>query len=313
MLANKPRLRHFGFTLIETIVVILVVCLLLSLLIPAVQYARESSRRLSCANNLKQLGLALINYEASFHVYPQGINGGTYSAHVMLLPFYEQNALYNTINFSSGGSSGDFADGQSNATVAKTMLTSLTCPSDASAFNIPVTSYGWNGGFGKQMANFVGGFGCGAVENLTYLTSAGISDGLSVTSAASEWKIGYVGSSDDSTAVFKVKFRINDDYLTFIKDCLTATREKTDFSSWTKNGTWYIGSYGSTILNFNSSQNTRICTYGNSIDYGNWPISSSHTNGVNIVFFDGHVEHLSKSVSLPVLKSLSSKAGNDNL
>ena len=91
-----------GFTLIEVLVVIFVISLLAALLVPAVQYAREASRRLSCANNLKQLGLALSSYEAAYHVYPQGANGGAYSADIMILPFLEQAVLYHSINFVGG-------------------------------------------------------------------------------------------------------------------------------------------------------------------------------------------------------------------
>ena len=103
MSATRYGRRIAGFTLIEVIVVMFVISLLAALLIPAVQYARETSRRLSCANNLKQLGLALSSYEASYRVYPQGANGGVYSADIMILPFLEQTVLYNSINFCGWG------------------------------------------------------------------------------------------------------------------------------------------------------------------------------------------------------------------
>lgn len=101
----RLRNRKSAFTLIELLVVIAIIGLLLGLLLPAVQSARESGRRAKCANNLKQLALAVHNYESSFgYVPPQGIFpvGGTtntWSAIARLLPFVEQGNLYDLIDF----------------------------------------------------------------------------------------------------------------------------------------------------------------------------------------------------------------------
>ncbi len=102
-----------GFTLIELLVVIAIIAILVALLLPAVQQARESARRAACRNSLKQIGLALHNYEAMCKIFPPGstsvLDYGVWSSkpaeyHLhswasMLLPFLDQAALYNQINY----------------------------------------------------------------------------------------------------------------------------------------------------------------------------------------------------------------------
>src|SRR5579872_185409 len=103
--------KRLGFTLIELLVVIAIIAVLVSLLLPAVQQAREAARRTQCKNNLKQIGLALHNYEGSFQVFPQARNvtapdptapsgSGQYgaSAFTVILPYLEQESLYQRID-----------------------------------------------------------------------------------------------------------------------------------------------------------------------------------------------------------------------
>jgi prepilin-type N-terminal cleavage/methylation domain-containing protein/prepilin-type processing-associated H-X9-DG protein len=135
-----------GFTLIELLVVIAIIAVLIALLLPAVQAAREAARRMQCVNNLKQIGLAMHNYHSGNDTFPMGASKNCnsdpasscpgyadwrgWSSLGTSLPFVEQQALYNAINFSFAEEIHDAVSQPMNSTVIATVVRAYMCPSD---------------------------------------------------------------------------------------------------------------------------------------------------------------------------------------
>ena len=183
--------RRSGFTLIELLVVIAIIAVLIALLLPAVQAAREAARRIQCVNNLKQIGVALHNYQESRGVLPGAdmvFNVTELSALTNILPYLEQSNIYNSVNCAFS-----YQD-PTNTTAMYTVVNGFVCPSDLPDA-VPSlgaqTNYMANMGAGIVWQSAIGpNVGMPQPNGVFYgdsaTTFAAITDGLSNTTFYSE-------------------------------------------------------------------------------------------------------------------------------
>ena len=196
-----------GFTLIELLVVIAIIGVLIGLLLPAVQKVRGAAARLQCANNLKQIGLAMMNYESTYRTFPSGYldnmttnppNSAATSNPdpiigwgwgTLILPYLEQESLYKSININSIAMNNTYA-----GTIAfrKTVIKSFLCTSDDSGLNtFTISGTGGNFELAKssyagvngqaELADFDTAFGLGMFLRGRGVSIAEVTDGLSNT------------------------------------------------------------------------------------------------------------------------------------
>ncbi|HVS39456.1 MAG TPA: DUF1559 domain-containing protein [Gemmataceae bacterium] len=217
------RSSRQAFTLIELLVVIAIIAILIGLLLPAVQKIREVAARMTCGNNLKQIGLALHNYHDTNSALPSGyIDGDTNSASTpnndvgpgwgwatMILPFIEQGNLYNQINLNQGVGQG------SNIAVCQTPLKMYQCPSDGNQQVMPI----YDSSFSNPIAMLAHGnyVGCnGWVE--CFANAGGNYNPSSDGGAAMDGDVGGTGQSGNGAF-----YRNSHTRLTDVTDGLTNT------------------------------------------------------------------------------------------
>ena len=162
---RSSAVRRKGFTLVELLVVIAIIGVLVALLLPAIQAAREAARRSQCGNNMRQIGMALHNYHDTTNQFPPGAFRGTSrgSNLIRLLPFLEQQALYDLFDFDSPAGTdnqqfpGPLPDG--NVLLAAAVVPAYLCPSDTSARKVGDRPNQ------RQVANYVASYGPGPMSN----------------------------------------------------------------------------------------------------------------------------------------------------
>ena len=196
---SRQVMRKKGFTLVELLVVIAIIGVLVGLLLPAVQAAREAARRISCSNNIKQLGLAMMNYESAMKkippsacVNPKITTNASWSVHGRLFPYLEQNNLANQVDLSLNWSNFPVINGY--------RVPTYVCPSDpksdtprdtgltggTSGFFLYSTNYGFNLGTWFIYDPVTNRGGDGATFPNAELKLSAIADGLSRTLWSSE-------------------------------------------------------------------------------------------------------------------------------
>jgi prepilin-type N-terminal cleavage/methylation domain-containing protein/prepilin-type processing-associated H-X9-DG protein len=337
------RARRPGFTLIELLVVISIIAVLIGLLLPAVQSAREAARRTQCINNLKQIGLAAHNYHTAFRVFPfgKGPSYGTvlpgtpvyarWSAQSQLLMFIEQGNLFNSINFNLPPETPGMAGAvpfmppyqnpnRENATSSQVMVATFLCPSDLPTLSI------WPGGnnyFGNQQT-----WACDLSDSnpstiapnevqrgvFFYLSAVSIdtmTDGTSQTAIFSE-KIRGQGTPNPRTDMFATANQSSLD-ATYI-DCQSINPMTTPPLTSREGMSWVMGEMCCTTYNHVSTPNTKTCAgLGFPGTMANMsmqvPPSSNHPGGVNVLMGDGGVHFIRDSIFLLTWRALGTRNG----
>lgn len=296
-----------AFTLIELVVVVSIIGLLIALVLPAVQSAREASRRIVCANRLKQLGIALSSYESALNAFPQGTH---YSPHVMLLPYLDMTNVFNAINFQIASYSDP---SYANTTVSESSLAAFLCPSDIRHSDRSWNNYSGTTGVCERNHQLVGIF---SPKKCDY---SHITDGTGTTAAFSEILTGEKRTADHRRVVFATPsfFAKAGDFDLFVGECLARTlanskNENVDVNDYRGEG-WIGSSHTSTLYNHCLGINNNTCSNAGNIPTGAWTAGSAHDHGGNTAFADGHVVFLHDSMSLAVWRAYGSRGGGESV
>lgn len=317
--------------MIELLVVIAIIAVLIALLLPAVQQAREAARRSQCKNNLKQLGLALHNYESTFTALPPGAlaNPMVFSAQARLLPYLEQATLQNLLNFSVPpnlpGTGYDVTAVTQNDNAGKQVLPVMVCPSDGS--RVPGSEYGgisYPACYGSALTGPDDGSDTATLlfakprDNADGVIVArqcyrfrDITDGLSNTVVFGEQLLGD-GAADSTTPP------VNNDYrrriLVLTSNTQTTPTNCAAGTNWsgTRGEKWIW--HGRTLYNHYYGPNAKSpdC-YNASSGYFLTSARSAHTGGVQVGLCDGSVRFVSDNINLATWRALSTRGGGEIL
>ncbi len=329
---KRSQIRS-AFTLIELLVVIAIIAVLIALLLPAVQQAREAARRTQCKNNLKQLGLAVHNYEETHKVVVPGslhnweattVGGQRQSAFVMMLPFMDQAPLYNisqaggveaSVNGTQNYAGNAFHPWDGNHRLNRATVPGLLCPSDGdtaadSWLGSGRTNYmtcrgdgawdnnpGWNGNGGRGLRGFfVGGGGPAGKRRF-----ADVTDGLSNTICISERIKAKEGSTtikggSISTTISQATYRDNP------AACLATVSNVGGPGTYTGGVgnwaglRWSDGTTAFTGCTTILGPNKASCTQPGDDHDGVFEPTSHHTGGVQCLMGDGAVRFISENI-----------------
>jgi prepilin-type processing-associated H-X9-DG protein/prepilin-type N-terminal cleavage/methylation domain-containing protein len=308
----NTRTNRVGLTLIECLVVIAILAILIGLIIPAVQGARESARRAQCANNLHQLGIALNGYAGSQGTFPPGQNYFDYSLHVAILPYMEMNTLYNTINFSFPASYFPLM----NTTASTSWPGTFLCPSEtipgANRGFTGWTTYAGNRGSGVQKYGYNGLF---TEISFPPVSPGDITDGASQTAAISEWILGTGDGRirDPIRSAFETPRALDkpNELEQFTQACQQIDVAHATINAPDRGQNWFWGEFNHTLYNHVLGPNQHSCTNGTGFQIGAWTAGSRHPGGCNTLFADGHTHFHRNEIALTIWRALGSRNGND--
>jgi prepilin-type N-terminal cleavage/methylation domain-containing protein/prepilin-type processing-associated H-X9-DG protein len=319
---SLARLRAArGFTLIELLVVIAIIAVLMALLLPAVQQAREAARRAQCKNNLKQIVLAVHNYEASHRTFPPGrLNFPmVFSAQAQILPYLDGGNLYNLIDFNKAPNFGPPSSPMTqNEIAARTKIPLYLCPSDFE--QIPANEFGpinymacMGSGFGSSNSIRTGD---GVMFSGSRIRFSDVTDGMSNTVCFGEQTLGKGGnpSSPGGSPPADPEREVLE---------LTGSTPTTDAScvvgaggNWSgmRGAKWMNGHFGDTMYNHYYTPNSRQFDCGNaSHNFGLTAARSRHEGGVHVALCDGSVRFCSENMHLPTWRGMATRTGGEVL
>ena len=327
---SKPGKPRSGFTLIELLVVIAIIGVLVALLLPAVQQAREAARRTQCRNNLKQLGLALHNYESSFGRLPASRmslgfcqnatatnvpdpNTRNATGQATLLPYLDQAPLYNSLNFAAafgnlvqtGGKpvSQPDATASGQAALSSTLIPGFMCPSDSGPQREQsVALYGPDLGantslnYAKTCYDFVSP--CLSLRYYNYHNS------LTTDTRYLFGEDSFVPFSNCTDGLSNTLMMAEITLQTF-----NGRSPGWSFAGWVSVGVDPVGKFnvtfpatGINVWNYNNNTSALNKSPGRRASWYN--CASMHTGGAHAVLGDGGVRFLSENIDLSILTYL---------
>ena len=291
--------RRDGFTLVELLVVIAIIGVLVGLLLPAVQAAREAARRMSCSNNLKQIGLAMHNYHDSFNVFPSGTASCCYGTwQVLIMPFIEQQNVSDLyVGWGDTAAGIRYSTAPNVANVTGRRYAAFTCPSDQENSPISgVTSHNYAVNYGNT--------GYGQQSNLN-----GVIFGHAPFSPNITKKFGFNSVSDGTSNTLMV--------------AEVRQGQSTDLRGFT----WWGDASGfEAYLGPNSPLPDRIysssyckpmkgmpCDVSSTTNPTMFASRSQHPGGVNVALCDGSVRLFGETIDLVTWRGLSTAPGSEVL
>jgi prepilin-type N-terminal cleavage/methylation domain-containing protein len=325
-----------AFTLIELLVVIAVLCILISLTLPAVQHVRESARKAQCQNNLHQLGLGVHSYIGLHNCFPPALTrntstrdteySGQFSIHSRLLPYLDQVVIYNSINYSVGtypemafgGSVNSMQSSRNdaNSTAMFIAVNTFVCPSEVSQASPGRNCYRGNTGNGPNYTTTAEypDSGNGIFPEVDLIREAQVADGLSHTSCFSERITGpgSSGHSNPTMAFYPLYglFFTSDD---LIQACRIAARSNNPV--YLRGGVcWLWTGREQTLYNHAQSPNGKVpdgLQVGARTALGMATARSYHADSVNMLMSDGSARSVASTVSQAVWRAFGSRNGGE--